>query len=88
MAVCSNSGLRKPTESWSGTNFGLERDGSVWIKYTLFMKYRDISLYRDNASKYSIACDYPISPSSNCTLMDLFYRNVPQLYFEMSAHMQ
>ncbi len=28
------------------------------------MKYRDISLYRDNAGKYRIACDYPISPSS------------------------
>ena len=30
----------------------------------LFMKYRDILLYRDNAGKYRIACDYPISPSS------------------------
>ncbi len=28
------------------------------------MKYRDISLYRNNAGKYRIACDYPISPSS------------------------
>ncbi len=27
------------------------------------MKYRDISLYRDNAGKYRIACDYPISLS-------------------------
>ncbi len=41
---------------------------SVWIKFTLLniiYEISYISLYRNNAGKYRITCDYPISPSSS-----------------------
>ncbi len=55
------------------TNFGLEADehcklslDKIYFVKILFMKYRDnILLYRNNAGKYRITCDYPISPSSS-----------------------